>query len=223
MVDIGVLVSGGGTNLQSIIDSIESKRCSARIKVVISNNTDAFALKRAEKHGIATEVIKKEDFPAREAFDTELALRLKKHGVGLVVLAGFMRIITRPMLEAFPMRIINIHPALLPSFPGLDVQRKALEHGVKFSGCTVHFVDEGVDSGPIIIQAVVPVKDNDTVEDLSKRILDEEHRIYPEAIHLIGEGRLELKGRRVVVKDGPEPKGSLENPPVAIFADKTRP
>lgn len=223
MVDVGVLVSGNGTNLQSIIDSIEAKRCSARIKVVISNRTDAFALKRAGNHGIPTEVIKKEDYPSREAYDTELAERLKKHGVGLVVLAGFMRIITRPMLDAFHMRIINIHPALLPSFPGLDVQRKAIEHGVKFSGCTVHFVDEGVDSGPIIIQAVVPVKDNDTAESLSKRILDEEHRIYPEAIHLISEGRLSVMGRRVIVKDGPEPTGALENPPVTIFADKTRP
>lgn len=223
MVDIGVLVSGGGTNLQSIIDAIESKRCSARIKVVISNRPDAFALKRAEKHSIPTEIINKEDFPTREAYDTELAARLKKHGVGLVVLAGFMRIITRPMLDAFPMRIINIHPALLPSFPGLDVQKKAIEHGVKFSGCTVHFVDEGVDSGPIIIQAVVPVKDNDTVETLSKRILAEEHRIYPEAIHLFGEGRLQVLGRRVVLKNGPEPTGALENPPVSIFADKTLP
>ncbi|MBI4949571.1 MAG: phosphoribosylglycinamide formyltransferase [Deltaproteobacteria bacterium] len=223
MIEVGVLVSGNGTNLQSIIDSIEAGRCSAEIKVVISNRPDAYALKRAEKHGIAAEVIKKEDYPTREAYDAELAARLKKHGVGLVVLAGFMRIITRTMLEAFPMRIVNIHPALLPSFPGLDVQKKAIEHGVKFSGCTVHFVDEGVDSGPIIIQAVVPVKDNDTVEDLSRRILEKEHRIYPEAIHLIGEGRLELKGRRVVLKDGLEPAGSLENPPVAIFADKTRP
>ena len=223
MIEIGVLVSGNGTNLQSIIDSIEARRCSARIKVVISNRPDAYALKRAEKHGIATEVIKKEDFPTREAYDTELAGRLRKHGVGLVALAGFMRIITRTMLEAFPMRIVNIHPALLPSFPGLDVQKKAIEHGVKFSGCTVHFVDDGVDSGPIIIQAVVPVKDDDTVETLSKRILDEEHRIYPEAIHLIGEGRLQVLGRRVVLKDGPEPTGSLENPPVSIFADKPRP
>ncbi|MBI5643824.1 MAG: phosphoribosylglycinamide formyltransferase [Deltaproteobacteria bacterium] len=218
MVDIGVLVSGGGTNLQSIIDAIESKKVDAGIKVVISNNPDAFALKRAARHGIPREVILKEDFPTREQYDTELARILKIHDVELVVLAGFMRIITRPMLEAFPMRIINIHPALLPSFPGLNVQKKAIEYGVKFSGCTVHFVDEGVDSGPIIIQAVVPVRDNDTADTLSKRILEEEHRIYPQAIQLYSEGRLCINGRRVIVKGASEPAGVLENPLAAIFA-----
>lgn len=217
MISLGVLVSGGGTNLQSIIDAIESKRLDAGIKVIISNNPDAFALERAKKHGIPTEIILKDGFPSREAYDEHLAKVLKERGVELVTLAGFMRIITKPLIDAFPMRIMNIHPALLPSFPGLHVQKKALEHGVKFSGCTVHFVDLGVDSGPIIIQAVVPVKDDDTVETLSKRILGEEHRIYPQAIQLFSESRLHVSGRRVFIKDGPEPSGALENPPVTLF------
>src|SRR5574340_342898 len=198
---IGVLVSGSGTNLQSIIAAIESKRLNAVIKAVISDNPQAFALERAKKHGIPNEVILKKDFPSREEFDRFLSEKLKGHGVELVVLAGFMRIISKVMLEAFPMRIMNIHPSLLPSFPGLDVQKKALDFGVKFSGCTVHFVDEGLDSGPIIIQAAVPVNDNDTVEDLKKRILAEEHRIYPQAIELFAEGRLEIRGRRVFVRN----------------------
>lgn len=216
---IGVLVSGSGTNLQSIIDAIESKRLKAEIKIVLSDNPGAFALERAKKHGIPYEVILKKDFPAREDFDAILSARLVGHGVELVVLAGFMRIISKVMLEAFPMRIMNIHPSLLPSFPGLDVQKKALEFGVKFSGCTVHFVDEGVDSGPIIIQAVVPVNDGDTVEDLRKRILAEEHRIYPHAIRMFAEGRLRISGRRVSVRDGEAATGAFENPPVNAFTD----
>ncbi|MBI5826866.1 MAG: phosphoribosylglycinamide formyltransferase [Deltaproteobacteria bacterium] len=219
MLKIGVLVSGGGTNLQSIIDSIEGKRLDASIAVVISNNPDAFGLERARRRGIRTEVLTKEGFAAREAYDLALAALLKGHGVELIVMAGFMRILSRPMLEAFPMRIMNIHPALLPSFPGLDVQKKALEFGVKFSGCTVHFVDDGLDNGPIIIQAVVPVKDNDTVEALGKRILAEEHRIYPQAIQLFSEGRLRVEGRRVFVKGGAEPDFALENPVVTIFGN----
>lgn len=217
MVNLGVLVSGGGSNLQSIIDAIEAKRLSASIKVIISNNPDAFALERAKKHGITAVVIKNRDFPTREAFDTELVRVLKAHGVELVILAGFMRIISSVLLDAFHMRIMNIHPALLPSFPGLDVQRKALEYGVKFTGCTVHFVDNGLDSGPIVIQAVVPVKDEDTAESLSKRILSEEHRIYPQAIQLFSEGRLEVRGRRVFVRDGGAPEATLENPLVPGF------
>src|SRR3990172_7345858 len=184
MVNIGVLVSGSGTNLQSIIDAIEAGRCDASIKIVVSNKADAFALERAKKHGIATAVIRVKDFPAREAFDAEVLRILRENGVELIVLAGFMRIISRVLLDAYHMRIMNIHPSLLPSFPGLEVHKAALEYGVKFSGCTVHFVDGGLDSGPIIIQAAVPVKDEDTVESLSKRILAEEHRIYPEAIQL---------------------------------------
>lgn len=217
MLKIGVLVSGGGTNLQSIIDSIEGKRLNASIAVVVSNNPDAYAIERARRHGIRTEVLTKEGFAAREAYDLALSALLKGHGVELIVMAGFMRILSRPMLEAFPMRIMNIHPALLPSFPGLNVQKKALEFGVKFSGCTVHFVDEGLDNGPIIIQAVVPVKDNDTAQTLSRRILAEEHRIYPQAVQLFSEGRLRVEGRRVFVKDGTEADSVVENPAVTIF------
>lgn len=217
MLKIGVLVSGGGTNLQAIIDSVEAKRLDVSIEVVLSNVEGAFALERAKKHGIRTEVLKKDGFSTREDYDRELARVLKSHGVELVVLAGFMRLITSPLLEAFPMRILNIHPSLLPSFPGLNVQKKAIEHGVKFSGCTVHFVDEGLDSGPIIIQAVVPVLDGDTVETLSKRILSEEHRIYPQAIQLIAEGRLHIEGRRVLVKDNAVKEAALENPAVTVL------
>ncbi len=217
MVDIGVLVSGGGTNLQSIIDAIECGRLDARIKVVISNRPGAYAIERARKAGLRVEVVTKEAHPVREDFDGKVVEVLKANGVELVVLAGFMRILTPVMLRAFPMRIMNIHPALLPSFPGLDVQKAALEYGVKFSGCTVHFVDEGVDTGPIIIQAVVPVLDDDTPDTLAKRILTEEHRIYPQAIQLFSEGRLEVRGRRVLVKEGTRPEGSLENPPVTLF------
>lgn len=217
MVSIGVLVSGSGTNLQSIIDAIEGGGLSASIRVVISNKPDAYALERAKKHGIKTAVVRVKDFPSRESYDTEVLRLLREHGVELVVLAGFMRLISSVLLEGYPMRIINIHPSLLPSFPGLEVQKAALEHGVKFSGCTVHFVDGGLDSGPIIIQAAVPVKDEDTVESLSKRILAEEHRIYPQAIQLFSEGRLEIRGRRVFVRDSSTDARAVENPSVTIL------
>lgn len=212
MVNVGVLVSGSGTNLQSIIDEIEAGRLDASIKVVVSNKPDSFALERARKHNIPVAVVRVKDFPQKEAFDAEVLRILKEHGVELVVLAGFMRIITRVLLDSFHMRVMNIHPSLLPSFPGLEVQKAALEYGVKFSGCTVHFVDDGVDTGPVIVQAVVPVKDEDTVESLSKRILAEEHRIYPRAIQLYSEGRLEVRGRRVFIRDGKAPPGAMENP-----------
>ena len=197
---LGVLASGSGSNLQAIIDSIKCGNFPCEIAVVISDKQDAYALKRAELYGINTEAVQSKTFHNREAFDTELVRVLKDHNVELVVLAGFMRVVTRVLINAFPMRIMNIHPALLPSFPGLHVQKKAIEYGAKFSGCTVHFVDEGVDTGPIIIQAVVPVYDNDTEETLSARILKEEHRIYPYAIKLFAEGRLEVRDRRVIVK-----------------------
>ena len=211
---LGVLASGSGSNLQAIIDNIESGNLPCEIAVVISDKPDAYALKRAEKHGISTNVILSKSFSNREAFDAELVRILKDHTVDLVVLAGFMRVITKVLISAFPMRIMNIHPSLLPSFPGLHVQKKAIEYGARFSGCTVHFVDEGVDTGPIIIQAVAPVLNDDTEETLSARILKEEHRIYPYAIKLFAEGRLEVKGRRVIVKDHPRAEGALENPPV---------
>lgn len=214
MLNIGVLVSGSGTNLQAIIDAIEAKRLDAKIAVVISNKPDAFALTRAEKHGVDTRVIVKDAFPDRETFDAELVRVLNEHKVELVALAGFLRILTPVFTRAFPMRIMNIHPSLLPSFTGLDVQRKAIEYGVKFSGCTVHFVDEGLDTGPIIMQAVVPVTANDTTETLAKRILEEEHKIYPEAIRLYAEGKLKILGRRVLSAEPCIVEASLENPPI---------
>lgn len=212
MLNIGVLVSGSGSNLQAIIDAVEAGSLKCAIRVVISNRPGAFAVERAKKHSIPVEIITRDEFPDREAYDAEMAQRLKRHGVDLVVMAGFMRLITDKMLSAFPMRIINIHPSLLPAFPGLDVQKKAIEHGVRFSGATVHFVDAGLDSGPIIIQAVVPVKETDTAETLSKRILAEEHRIYPIAIQLYAEGRLTVSGRRVLVADATTPEAALVNP-----------
>lgn len=201
MIDIGILVSGNGSNLQAIIDSIEAGKLDAAIKVVVSDQANAYALQRAKKHSIPTTVITKKEYPDKKSFDEKVVATLKESNVELVCLAGFMRIITPVFLDAFPMKIINIHPSLLPSFPGLNVQKKAIEHGVKFSGCTVHFVDEGVDSGAIILQAVVPVLDNDTTENLKERILAEEHRVYPKAIGLIAKERLELKGRRVLIKE----------------------
>jgi phosphoribosylglycinamide formyltransferase-1 len=201
MLAIGILVSGRGTNLQSIIDAIEAKRINAEIKVVISNKPDALAVERAGKHGIPVEVITNEGFASREAYDAKLVEVLKGYGVELVVLAGYMRILTPGFIKAFPMRIMNIHPALLPSFPGLNVQKKAIEYGVRYSGCTVHFVTEEVDTGPIILQAPVPVLDDDTVESLSKRLLTEELKLYPEAIGLFSEGKLEVRGRRVFIEE----------------------
>jgi len=217
MVNLGILASGRGTNLQAIIDAISSGRLNAIINVVVSDNPDAYALERAKKHGIKTEVVTKNDFPEKEGFDGRVVRILKENHVGLVCLAGFMRILSPHFIRAFPQRIINIHPALLPAFPGLSVQKKALDYGVRFSGCTVHFVDEGVDTGPIIIQAVVPVMDKDTPETLSKRILNEEHRIYPQAIQFFAENRVEIKDRKVMIKDSPKVEGVLENPPVKIF------
>ena len=215
MLTIAVLASGGGSNLQAIIDAIKAGRLGCKVAVVISDKAEAGALVRGKLHNIPTKVITKADYPTREDYDKELARVLKGYNVELVVLAGFMRILSPVMIDAFPMKIINIHPALLPSFPGLNVQKAAIEAGVRFSGCTVHFVDSGVDTGPIIIQAVVPVLDNDTTEILSKRILKEEHRIYPEAVRLIAEGLLEIEARRVIVKDAAaDADGSLINPPI---------
>lgn len=198
-VPLGVLISGSGTNLQAIIDAIEAKRLDAVIRVVLSNRQDAFGLIRAKNHGIATEVLDHRKFPSREAYDQAVVDLLRVRDVELVILAGFMRLLSPVFIKAFSNRIMNIHPALLPSFPGLHVQKKAVEHGVRFSGCTVHFVNEECDEGPIIIQATVPVFPDDTEESLSARILKEEHRIYPRAIQLYSEGRLHVVGRRVLV------------------------
>lgn len=215
---LGILISGSGSNLQSIIDNIEKGALQATIKIVISNKPDAFGLTRAQKHGLPVAVLKHKDFKTREDFDAELVKILKNNEVDLIVLAGFMRVLTPLFLKAFPHKVINIHPALLPSFPGTSGQKDAFEYGVKFSGCTIHFVDEGVDTGPIIIQSVVPVFQNDTKETLAARILKEEHRIYPRAIQFFAEGKIEITGRRVQIKDVEEsPLIALHNPSVTGF------
>lgn len=195
---IGVLVSGNGSNFQAIVDALEAGRITnGRIACLISNKADAYALERARKHNIPALVLDHRQYPNRAAYDQALVALLKEHGVQLVVLAGFMRLLSPVMVEAFPHAIMNIHPALLPAFPGLDAQQQALEYGVRYTGCTVHFVDTGTDTGPIILQAVVPILADDTTETLSERIHGEEHRIYPEAVRLFCAGRLRVEGRRV--------------------------
>jgi phosphoribosylglycinamide formyltransferase-1 len=198
-VSIAVLISGSGTNLQSIIDAVEGKRVDAKIEIVLSNKADAFGLERAKKHGVSTVVLDHKSYSSREAYDQAVVELLQNRGVELVVLAGFMRLLSPVFIKAFSNRIMNIHPALLPSFPGLQVQKKAVEYGVRFAGCTVHFVNQECDEGPIIIQAVVPVFAEDTEETLAARILKQEHRIYPQAIQLYAENRLHVVGRKVLV------------------------
>jgi phosphoribosylglycinamide formyltransferase-1 len=196
---LGILLSGRGSNFDVIADRIVSGELQAEIAVVISNVETAPGLEHARERGLNAVYIPSRQRP-REDFDREAIEILKKHHVSIVVLAGFMRIVSRVFMEAFPYGILNIHPSLLPAFAGTDVQQKALNHGVKFSGCTVHFVDDTLDGGPIVLQAAVPVLDDDTAETLSARILKEEHRIYSEAIGLVLSGRCEIVGRRVVVK-----------------------
>ena len=218
LLKLGVLISGSGSNLQSIIDNIEKGALPAQIKIVVSNNPQAYGLTRSKRHGIPCTVLNHQDYSSREEFDRELIRILKDAGVDLIVLAGFMRILTASFLRAFDQKIINIHPALLPAFPGTHVQQKAIDYGVKFSGCTVHFVDEGVDTGPIIIQSVVPVFQDDTGETLAARILKEEHRIYPQAIQFFAEGKIAITGRRVQIKDTEEiPLIALHNPSLTGF------
>ena len=199
---IGVLGSGKGSNLQSIIDGVEAGEIPARIACVISDVEDAFILERAEKHGIDALHIPPGKFKTRlsEEAEAEYVKCLKGHGVNLVVLAGFMRMLKENFISAFAGRIINIHPSILPAFRGLAAWKQALEYGVKYTGCTVHFVEIGMDTGPIIMQAVVDVKDDDTPETLHQRIQVEEHRIYPEVIRLIAEGRVELAGRKASIR-----------------------
>lgn len=202
-VRVGVLASGRGSNLQAIIDAIKAGTLDARIVLVLSNKKDAAALERARTHGLTDVFLDPKPFAgqpdSREAYDRAVLDLLRKHDVELVLLAGYMKIVTSVLVKAYENRMMNIHPSLLPSFPGLDVQKKALEHGVKLSGCTVHFVTEGVDEGPIIIQAAVPVLEGDTPETLAARILVEEHKIYPRAVQLYAEGRLKVDGRIVRV------------------------
>ncbi len=208
-VKIGVLVSGSGTNLQAILDAVERGELKADVRVVISNQAKAYALERARNHGIAAVTIDHRRFASREDFDRALVNELGAHDVELVVCAGFMRLLSRVMLDAYPCRIMNIHPALLPSFPGIHGSRDAIEYGVRVSGCTVFFVTEGVDVGPIIIQAAVPVLPGDDEKTLAERIHREEHRIYPEAIRLYQEGRLQVSDRSVIIRDADTPSESL--------------
>ena len=209
-----MLASGRGSNFQSIIDAINNKNLKAQIVLLITDNPSAYAIERAKKHDIEHLVLRPKEYSSRDDFYRKITEELKKRNVGLVVLAGFMRIVGKPLIDAYPNRIMNIHPALLPSFPGLHGQKQAVEYGVKISGCTVHFVDEGMDTGPIIIQAAVPVYHNDTEDTLSERILKLEHKIYPEAIRLFSEGRLEVQGRVVKIKDSVPSESSLVNPPL---------
>jgi phosphoribosylglycinamide formyltransferase-1 len=200
MLNLGVLASGRGSNFQAIIDETERGRLNARIQLLIVDNPEAYAIERAKEHGIEYLVISPKEYSSGDDFFKRITEELKKRDVGLVVLAGFMRIVRKPLIDAFPNLIMNIHPALLPAFSGLHAQRQALEYGVKISGCTVHFVDEGLDTGPIIIQAAVPLLQDDTEETLSERILKLEHEIYPEAIRLFSEGRIDVEGRRARIK-----------------------
>lgn len=215
MTNIGVLASGRGSNFQAIIDAVESGYINGSIKLLISDIPDAYALERAKNHNIEGLYINPKGLPSKDAFYERIASELKARGVELVVLAGFMRVVRRPLLEAFPMAVINIHPALLPAFPGLHGQAQAADYGTKVAGCTVHFVDEGVDTGPVIVQAVVPAYADDTEESLGARILKQEHKIFPYAIKLFAQGRLEVMGRKVHIKGAAKDNSvCLINPPL---------
>jgi phosphoribosylglycinamide formyltransferase-1 len=195
---IGVLLSGRGSNFEALADSVASSRIpDAEIAIVISNREDAPGIERAKRRGLATRVIPSKGLE-RETYDRQVVAALNDHKVDLVCLAGYMRLLSPHFVASFPNRILNIHPSLLPSFPGLESQRQALEYGVKFAGCTVHFVDENLDAGPIVLQSVVSIKDDDTEDTLSARILEEEHRIYSEAVRMVLEGRYKIAGRRVL-------------------------
>jgi phosphoribosylglycinamide formyltransferase-1 len=195
--NVAVFVSGSGTNLQAIIDA---QIKSANLALVLTNKPDAYALERAVKHNIPVEVVDHKEFDTREAFEAEILDRLEQYNIELVVLAGFMRILTSFFVNNYKQRVINLHPALLPSFPGIHSAKQALDYGVKVTGVTVHFVDDGVDTGPIILQAVVPIDDADTEDTLLDKIHEEEHRIFPQAVKLFCEGRLKISGRIVSIK-----------------------
>ena len=213
---VAVLASGRGSNLQAVIDAIEAGTVQAKIVAVISNKKEAPALERARRHGLFSLFIDPTPYAgrpdSREAYDRELLDVLRRHEVELVLLAGYMKIVTTSLVEGFANRMMNIHPSLLPSFPGLNVQKKAIEWGCKLAGCTVHFVTEGVDEGPIILQAAVPIFDHDTSEELAARILEQEHKIYPRAVQLFAEGRLRVAGRRVLIEAGKPEGDSLISP-----------
>jgi len=221
VIRIGVLASGSGSNLQAILDACTGGRIDGKVAAVVSNVPGARALERARLAGVPAELVPSKGVADRDAYDRMLLEVLRRHEVDLVCLAGYMRLVTPAFLEAFgpsPARcgcpgVLNIHPALLPSFPGLHAQRQALDYGARFSGATVHFVDAGTDTGPVVLQSVVPVLPADTEESLAARILAEEHRIYPEAIQWLAEGRLALQGRRVTVRDAAAPSlDDMSNP-----------
>ena len=214
MLKIGVLASGRGSNFQAIINAVKTGYLKARVEVLITDNPAAYAIKRADDNGIARLVMRPADYASPDTYYEAVADELVKRGVGLVVLAGFMRVVRKPLIDLFPMSIMNIHPALLPSFPGLHAQRQAISYGVKLSGCTVHFVDEGMDTGPVIIQAAVPVYHDDTEDSLSERILEYEHLIFPYAIRLFAEGRLEVEGRVVNIRGQIKDDGVVISPPL---------
>ncbi len=225
MIRLGVLASGGGTNLQAILDACAARRIAAEVAVVVSNVPGAGALERARRAGVPAEVLPSKGVQDRVAYDLRLVEALRAHRVDLVCLAGYMRIVTPAFLRAFGPtpatrgcpRVVNVHPGLLPSFPGLHAQRQCVEYGARFAGCTVHFVDEGTDTGPIIAQAIVPVLPDDTEEALARRILEQEHRLYPQAIHWFAEGRLSVEGRRVAVAGtAPPAAAAVTNPPVEL-------
>ncbi len=197
MLNVGVLASGTGTNLQAIIDACGRGEVSARVAVVVSNKADAKALQRAKTHNIPAFFVDAKAHAAKDDYEREILKILQSHQVELVALAGYMKIVGKILIEAYPQKIMNIHPALLPSFPGLHAARQAMEYGVKITGVTIHFVDEGVDTGPIILQEAVNVRDNDTEETLLARIHAVEHKLYPRAIHLFSEGKLKITGRKV--------------------------
>jgi phosphoribosylglycinamide formyltransferase-1 len=210
---LGILASGSGSNFQSIINSVESGYIDAKITVLITDNPEARAIERAKNHNIEALVIRPRDYDDKPAYYSHIAEELKKRGVTLVILAGFMRVVGKALLDQYPDRVMNIHPALLPSFPGLHGQKQAADYGVKLAGCTVHFVDEGVDTGPIIIQAAVPAYHDDTEDTLGERILKQEHKIFPYAIKLYSEGKLCVEGRKVIIK-GDRTEEHIINPPI---------
>jgi phosphoribosylglycinamide formyltransferase-1 len=197
LIRLGILISGRGSNFEAIARNIDAGTLDATIAVVISNRADAAGLEIARQRGLPHVCLPSKGLD-REVYDRMVVEELRRHGVELVCLAGFMRLLSATFVRAFPQRILNIHPSLLPAFPGLDAQHQAIEHGVKIAGCTVHFVDEDLDSGPIILQAAVPVEDADTADTLSARILTHEHRLYSEAIRVVAAGKYRIEGRRVV-------------------------
>lgn len=211
-IRISVLISGGGTNLQALIDACAQPDFPAQISLVLSNKADAFGLERAKKAGITTKVINHKDCDNREAFEDEIEAALKEVNTELVCLAGFMRILGADFVNGWKDRMINIHPSLLPSYKGLHTHERALEDGVRFAGCTVHYVRPEMDDGPIILQASVPITSDDTPESLAARVLEAEHKIYPEAVKLIAERRIRIRGHRAIIEDMIVPTDTIINP-----------